>query len=333
MDAHLHLRKGQILKEVAPYSAGVFGAGVIMPNTDPAILDAKSMLSYEKVVERATRGSGFKPLMTIEIREGTTPSMVRIAHEWGAIAGKIYLPDVTHNSEGGVANIMSLFAIFEEMQKLDMVLCLHSEVSGKSVYGLERKTLFLPTLVKITDWFPNLRVVLEHITTKDAVDTVAGLSNRVAATITLHHLYLTNNDVADGKIQPHNFCMPIPKHFRDREALQRASISGNPKFFFGSDSAPHTTATKECALGCAGVYSAPVAIPGVATQFENLVVSDDIRRGVEDFAGNFARKFYNLPEETRRITLRRVPWTVPQIFNSRFIPFLAGKELPWQVVA
>ncbi len=261
--------------------------------------------------------------MTIQITESTTSEIVNIAYHLGAIAGKVYPVSVTTNSGNGVRDFEKLFPVFGKMEKIGMRLLLHGE--KPDMFCLNREKQFLDILIKINKKFPELKIVLEHITTKEAVETVKSLKN-VAATITAHHLVLTLDDVVGNLLSPHNFCKPIAKFPKDRVALFEAATSGNPKFFFGSDSAPHLKERKECSSGCAGIFSAPVAIPLLAEIFEK----EGRLNKLENFVSKFGAVFYDLPLNKERIMLVKEDWIIPQDYRD-IVPFMAGKKLSWQV--
>jgi len=240
------------------------------------------------------------------------------------LAAKLYPAGVTTNSSDGVQDITSLYSVFEEMQRVDMVLSIHGELPG--AFCLDREDAFLPTLERIATAFPSLRIVLEHITSKRAVEAIRSLRVGVVATITVHHLVLTLDDVVGDLIQPHHFCKPIPKTPADRAALVDAATSGDCRFFLGTDSAPHKNRNKAGDYGAAGVFSAPVALPLLVQCFEQY---DQLDR-IEAFCSRYGRGFYGLDATSRLITLRREKWTVPKSFGG-LTPFWAGKDLSWQI--
>jgi len=330
-DMHLHLRQDEVLRVVLPHTTRQFGRALIMPNTKPAILTATDVDRYRREILAASADPNFEPLMTIQILESTTREIVREAYVHGATAGKVYPDGVTTNSEGGVTDFSSLYPALEEMEKTGMVLCLHGEVPGKDVFCLDREAQFLTTLEQLASDFPALKIVLEHVTTNEAVKIIETLPSNVAATITVHHLFLTLNDVVGGFIQPHHFCKPIAKRPDDREALLKAAMSGNPKFFLGTDSAPHTVESKECSGGCAGIFTAPVALPLLASLFEQ---HGSLHR-LEGFTSTFGCSFYGLPQNERRITLKKQNWNVPHCIKGEekieVVPFMSGETISWQV--
>lgn len=322
-DWHLHVRRGEILRAVLPHSARLFGRALIMPNTNPPILTAQDVEGYRSEIS-STNTWPFEPLMTVKIVQDTTPSIVRAALEAGAIAGKLYPEGVTTGAAVGVRDTRKLWPTFAAMEEVGMVLCLHGELPKAEV--LRREVEFLPTLIDIVKSFPGLRIVLEHLSTAEAVETVASLDN-VAATITAHHLVLTLDDVlSDSGLRPHHFCKPVAKSKHDRHVLAEAATSGNPKFFFGSDSAPHPRELKESGRAPAGIFSAPVALPILAEVFERRKALNRL----EDFTSTHGAAFYGLPLNRTSVRLVSIPWTVPDAY-AQFIPFRGGARMEWQV--
>ena len=341
-DFHLHLRSGELLKEVLFFSARQFDWAVVMPNTrpQPILTGADARRYYQEIIDAAQSLDcagfpSFKPLMTIQITPNTAPETIKRAAESGTLIGKIYPLGITTNSDNGVLNFQKLYPVFEEMQKLDMVLSLHGESPDNSTQGIEREEVFLHTLRTLVRYFPRLRIVLEHITTRAAVECISTMSAKVAATITAHHLLLTLDDVigyspeSRGLMQPHNFCKPIAKTVYDRSALRTAVRNGNPKFFFGSDSAPHPKENKECAFCCAGVFTSPVALPLLAQLLEYLGCLERLQGFVSDFGARFYRRPPN--EGTLRLVKKRVagPLTmrIGRSIYGRPEHFLASQRL------
>lgn len=332
-DMHCHFRVGPLLKEVLPFTARYAGRGIAMPNTRPrAILNGDDVVRYRDEINRALDEMPvrhpFEPLMTIEVRDNTTPEMVVEAKHAGAVAGKVYPLGVTTNSDEGLRDFggAGILETFHAMQDNGMLLLIHGELDCERTLVTKREEVFLPTLLNLAGKLPDLRIVLEHISTKVAVDRVMQLSKNVAATITAHHLCLTLNDVIGYGIQPHHGCMPMPKDFDDRDALVGAAISGNPKFFLGSDTAPHPRDKKECAKGACGVYTAPVLPQVLAGVFEN---AGSLYR-LEDFTSRFGAEFYGLPLNNGTIVLAKTEWMVPEQIGS-VVPFRAGTKLQWQL--
>jgi len=317
-----------MLGPAVDHSALHFGRVLVMPNLTPPVKTGEEAFKYREDILALRREQGFpksfEPLMTIKITGDTTPEIVREAHARCAIAGKLYPEGVTTNSEDGVRDLFALAPVFKAMEDVGMVLSLHGETPG--VFCMDREIAFLSTFGAIAMQFPKLRIVLEHITTQQAVKTVKGLPNNVAATITVHHLVLTLDDVVGGMLNPHNFCKPIAKSPDDREVLREAAISGNPKFFLGTDSAPHVRAKKECASGCAGVYTAPVAMPILAQVFEE----ENALGMLADFTSTFGAKFYRLPTPLGKLRLEKGdPWVIPDCYGD-IVPLWAGREINWR---
>jgi dihydroorotase len=327
-DFHLHLRERGDLHYTVPHTAPFYGRALVMPNLKKPILTWLDAVTYHEQILAAAKPhpyARFTPLMTIQIVDATTPEMIRDAATAGVIAGKLYPAGVTTNSENGVRRIEELWPVFQEMAEVGMVLCLHGERPESP--SLLREVLFLETLRNISKGIPGLRIVLEHLSTLAAVRAVEALPANVAATITAHHLLLTLDDVIGDKLSPHHFCKPIPKSLDDRKALIKAATSGNPKFFFGSDSAPHKIGAKHCASGCAGVFSSPVAIPLLAQIFE----THGALARLEGFTSKFGAGFYKLVPNTAFLRLIKKDWKVPDQLPLDYIPFMAGQTLSWQV--
>ncbi len=332
-DMHCHFRIGPLLAEVLPFTAQYAGRGIAMPNTRPrAILNENDVTWYRGEIMRVLDGLPnwpyFEPLMTIEIRDNTTPKIIMEAWRAGAVAGKVYPLGVTTNSNEGLRDFFSkkIAETFQAIQDVGMLLLIHGELDQERTLVTEREEVFLPTFLKLTETFPNLKIVFEHVSTKATVKTVKQLGENVAATITAHHLCLTLNNVIGHGIQPHHCCMPIPKGFDDRDALIKAATSGNPKFFLGSDTAPHTREKKECAKGACGVFTAPILPQLLAEIFEKAGRLDRL----EDFTSHFGAKFYGLPLHNGNITLVKKEWVVPEQTGS-VVPFRAGTKLQWQL--
>ncbi|MFH1631615.1 MAG: dihydroorotase [bacterium] len=332
-DFHVHLRRDERMPVALPHSWH-FGRLLVMPNTTPPILnwhDATLYVSELCIVRKEEVDDEKWPfLMTIKATQGMTWPTVKRAHERGVTALKFY-PDtpgedsVTTGSKGGVCDFFSdnLLAVYNVAQRCGLVCSFHGELADPTVHPRDRERLFLTTLIKIHEMFPRLRIVLEHVSCKEAVELIASMPNNVAATITAHHLFITEEDNVD----PHNRCMPTAKTREDRAAIRQAAFSGNPSFFFGSDSAPHWRAAKEntdkVASGC---FTAPVAISLLATIFET---SDHIDR-LEDFVSAFGAGFYGFRPNKDTITLVREPWIVPDEYEG-IVPFWHGQEIPWKV--
>lgn len=295
-----------------------------MPNLTPPILTAADIYEYATEIRKALPNSTFKPLMTFKIVDSTTPKILSELKKVGAVAGKLYPEGVTTNSDDGVKDIPALYPVFAEMEKLGLVLCLHGEMP--EVFCLDREEAFLPVFEAIANKFPKLKIVLEHITTAAAVEKIQSFPDNVAATITVHHLELTLDEVIGEKIRPHNFCKPIAKRPQDQEALLAAATSGNPKYFLGTDSAPHLAETKECAAGCAGVYTAPIMLPLLVEIFEDAGRLEKL----EDFTSRFGAQFYGLALNQETVTLIKESWVIPDRYGP-IVPYKSGLTLHWKL--
>lgn len=334
-DLHCHFRLNPLLTKILPYTASYAGRAIVMPNTRPrAILNANDVFWYrteiEDALDRLPERPDFQPIMTIEIRDNTTPKIVRDAKRAGAVAGKVYPLGVTTNSDEGLRNPLSykISETFRAMEDLGMPLLLHGEIDKERVLVTRREEAFLPILLRMVAKLPDLKIVLEHVSTKTAVNLVGALGKNIAATITAHHLYLTLNDVIGHGLRPHNACMPMPKDFEDRDALLEAATSGSPKFFLGSDSAPHLRAKKECAIGACGVFSAPILPSLLVEIFEKKGKLDCL----ENFTSRFGAEFHGWPLNQNSFTLIKKEWQVPENCHG-VVPFLAGKKLAWKMLA
>ena len=321
-DFHLHLRNRAVLHTVAPFTDKQFARAIIMPNTKIPVLTSDDVRAYRAEIFGAC--GNLEPLMTIKITPKTTAQMVREAKKVGAVAGKIFPEGVTTGAEDGVVDVRDIYSVLEELQKQEMLALWHGEQPG--AFCLDREDKFLPVFDQVVSKFPGLRMVLEHLTTANAVQAVLDWPDTVAATITVHHLFITLDDVIGDKAEPHNFCKPVAKRPEDRDALQQAAMSGNPKFFFGSDSAPHTILNKECAEGMAGVFTAPVAMPLLATLFEECGELNML----EGFVSCFGAQHYGLPQNEGTLMLIKETWKVPMEYDG-IRPFFAGKDIPWKV--
>jgi dihydroorotase len=337
-DFHLHLRDGDLLAAVLPSSSAVFGRGLVMPNIEPPVLTGDDAERYRKQVvgaRPATDAERFEPLMTIKIVASTTRRVVDEARAAGVVAGKLYPEGVTTNSADGVRDVMALGEVFQAMSVAGMVLCLHGETPD--TFCLDREGRFVDEVLPyLAGTFPDLRIVLEHVSTAAAVAWIraqpastgrrTGRRTGVAATVTVHHLLLTLDDVVGGMLSPHHFCKPVAKRPEDRAAIVAAATSGDPRFFLGTDSAPHLRGAKECAQGCAGVFTAPVALPLLAELFDDRGVLDRL----DDFCSGFGADFYGLPRNEGTVRLVREPWVVPDELAG-IVPLRAGATLPWRV--
>ncbi len=331
-DWHLHVRKGEIMKTVIAHTAKQFARAIIMPNLNPPVTTVAEALEYHSEICHAVPAeSNFKPLMTLYLTPTTTIAEVKKAAASEHIyAFKLYPAGVTTNSDAGVNDLKSIYPILEAMQQVDIPLLIHGEVTDNNCDIFDREKVFIASsLADIVNTFPDLRIVVEHITTQEAVDFVLSASNKVAATITPQHLMFNRNAILAGGIRPHHYCLPILKRERHRLALVKAAISGNPKFFLGTDSAPHLTGAKENSCGCAGCYSAYGALELYAEVFEKENALDKL----EGFASFFGADFYQLPRNSKTVTLQKQAWTVPSSYfvnNETITPLKANEVLLWK---
>lgn len=332
-DWHLHLRDGELLKDIVPHTAARFGRAIVMPNLKPPVTTLKQALEYrERILAAVPRGAAFEPLMTLYLTEATTPDEVRRAKADGRVhAVKFYPAGATTNADAGVRDILKCQAVLETMSDIGLPLLVHGEVTDPAVDVFDRETAFIDgVLAPLVQRLPGLKLVFEHITTKTAVDFVLSASDRVAATLTPQHLLHNRNALFKGGIRPHYYCLPVLKRERDREALVRAAVSGNPKFFLGTDSAPHARHLKETACGCAGIYSAHAGIELYAEVFE---AAGALAR-LEAFASHHGADFYGLPRNQDKISLKKQSWTPPASYAfgaDTLVPFRAGEEVQWSL--
>lgn len=331
-DWHVHLRDGDMLRHVVGYTAEHFGRALVMPNLKgaDAILTVSQAQAYAGRIKKALPKNAILDLaMTIKIGPQTKPEIIYDAKAGGVIAGKLYPDGVTTNSEGGVRNFRGLWPIFETMQKTGLVLSIHGETPAADIDCIDAEEVFVGEILsQIHADFPGLAIVLEHITTKMAVDFINACDGRIAATITPHHLEWTMNDVRRGTFKPHRHCLPEAKRFRDRDALRQAAMGGNPRFFLGTDSAPHAKHTKECAECCAGVFNAPVTIAALASLFSKLGKLESL----EGFCSRAGASFYGFSQNAAKLELAKQSWTVPDEYPGSIVPFLAGQTLDWKVI-
>ena len=332
-DWHLHLRDGQAMASVLEDTARRFARAIVMPNLQPPVRTTQQALHYrERILGELPEGSSFEPLMTLYLTDDTPPEEIGRAKLSGRVHGvKLYPAGATTHSDAGVTRISRCFLTLEKMEQLGLPLLIHGEVTDPMVDVFDREKAFVDEVLgPIVDRFSSLKVVLEHVTTRDAVQYVEVTGPNVAATITPQHLLLNRNALFLGGIRPHHYCLPVLKREEHREALVEAAISGNPKFFLGTDSAPHSRVTKEAACGCAGVYSAHAAIELYATAFEEAGAIDKL----EGFASHFGADFYGLPRNQDTITLLRQEWTVPKTLRfggEELVPLRAGETIPWKL--
>jgi dihydroorotase len=334
-DWHLHLRDGEQMRAVLPDTARGFGRAIVMPNLRPPVVTTGMALAYrERILAALPPGMRFEPLMTLYLTDNTAPSEIIAARKNGGIHGVKYYPaGATTNSDAGVSDIAKCYVTLETMERTDIPLLVHGEVTDPEVDVFDKEKVFLErVLIPITQRFPQLRIVFEHITTREAVEFVKGASGNIAATITAHHLLLSRNALFQGGIRPHHYCLPILKREVHRRELVEAATSGNPKFFLGTDSAPHSRSAKENACGCAGIYTARAAIELYAEVFEHAGALDKL----EAFASFHGADFYKLPRNTGSIKLKKESWIMPEqleFAGETLIPLRAGEHLAWKLIS
>lgn len=334
-DWHIHLRSGQVLKNTVNDAAEQFARAIVMPNLVPPVTSVEMADKYRNdIIKEVPADHDFMPLMTLYLTDHTTAQDIDAAMKTDYVkACKLYPAGATTNSDSGLTDITLAYPVFEAMQKHGMPLLIHGEVTDSDIDIFDRERVFIDrVLTPLTKKFPQLKIVLEHITTSDAVDFVNNSGPNIAATITAHHLLNNRNDMLVGGIRPHLFCLPILKRQQHQEALIKAATSGSPQFFLGTDSAPHAKHMKESSCGCAGCYTAYAAIELYTEAFEKADALDKLN----DFAGHYGADFYGLPRNKASITLVKQHWTVPDqlIFGDDIvIPFRAGEKLSWKVVA
>ncbi|WP_295390250.1 dihydroorotase [uncultured Thiodictyon sp.] len=334
-DWHLHLRDGAAMASVIGHSARQFARAIIMPNLRPPVTTTVAALAYRERLRAALpAGHGFEPLMTLYLTDQTTAAEIATARTSGAVAAcKLYPAGATTNSQDGVTDLERLGPVFAAMGEQGLALLVHGEVTDPDVDIFDREDRFIDErLAPLVERFPGLRVVFEHVTTTAAVAFVRGGPATLAATITPHHLLYNRNAMLVGGIRPHLYCLPVLKRERHRLALVEAAVSGHPRFFLGTDSAPHPVEGKECGCGCAGAFSAHAALEFYAQAFAQADALDRL----EGFASHFGADFYGLPRNTARVTLRREPWEIPPDYPlgpTRVIPMGAGTRLDWRLLA
>jgi len=334
-DWHLHLRQGEVMSSVVGMTAKQMGRAIVMPNLSPPVRNAHEALSYRnEIVCSLPKGSGFNPLMTLYLTDKTTKqNIIEAGNNEHVYAVKLYPAGATTNSESGVTSVLGVYPVIEQMQKEGVPLLVHGEVTHADIDVFDREKVFIETvLAPLLKNFPKLKVVLEHITTKEAVDFISGSSDNVAATITAHHLLANRNHMLVGGIKPHYYCLPVLKRKSPhQEALIAAATSGSAKFFLGTDSAPHDKYQKESACGCAGVFSAHAAIELYAEVFDRANKIEML----EGFASHHGPDFYGLKRNTESITLEKNSWIVPESYklaNSEIVPFFGGRSLSWRLL-
>jgi dihydroorotase len=332
-DWHLHLRDGAALGVTVPATAHVFARAIVMPNLVPPVTTVAEAEAYRgRILEAVPRGVAFEPLMTLYLTSRTSADEVRRAADSGLVVGcKLYPAGATTNSDAGVSDIAAIHPVLDAMQEARLPLLVHGEAVDPAIDVFDREKVFIDHhLAPLCARFADLPVVFEHVTTADAVQFVEGARAGVAATLTPHHLLMNRNDLFARGLQPHNYCLPVLKRRPHQEALRQAAIGGNPRFFLGTDSAPHARSAKEAAGGCAGCYSAPAALSLYAQVFDELGALDRL----EAFASFFGADFYGRPRNTDTITLRRETWKVPDALDyphpGGIVPYWAGRELAWR---
>ena len=333
-DWHLHVRDGEPLHTVVPHTAAQFARAIIMPNLRPPVTTAQQALDYKARIQAAVpAGVAFEPLMTLYLTDNLAPEEIARARAAGVVAAKLYPAGATTNSDAGVTSLKKIYPVLEAMQRAGMLLLVHGEVTSSDIDLFDREAVFIDTqLIPLRRDFPELKIVFEHITTREAAQYVHGSDAFTAATVTAHHLLYNRNAIFVGGVRPHYYCLPVLKRETHRLALVEAATSGSSKFFLGTDSAPHPAHLKEHASGCAGCYTAHAAIEMYAEAFDNAGALDKL----EGFASFHGPDFYKLPRNSGTITLRRESWTPPDSFafgEAELKPLRAGEALPWRLVA
>lgn len=332
-DWHIHLRDDDMLKTVLPYTSAVNGRAIVMPNLVPPVISVAAGEAYrDRILAALPEGHAFTPLMTCYLTDSLDAEELARGYQSGLFtAAKLYPAHATTNSSHGVTNIASIASVLERMQTLGMPLLVHGEVTDSHIDIFDREARFIETVMEpLRKQFPALKVVMEHITTQDAADYVESANQNLAATITPQHLMFNRNHMLVGGIRPHLYCLPILKRNTHQQALRKVVASGNPRFFLGTDTAPHLSHLKESSCGCAGVFNAPTSLPAYATVFEEL----DALQHFEAFCSENGPRFYGLPLNQDTITLVREPWTVAETIemgSHHLVPFLAGETLNWRV--
>ena len=335
-DWHLHLRQGEAMSSVVDMSAKQMGRAIVMPNLSPPVKTVNQALAYRReIIAALSQSSTFDPLMTLYLTDTTSKQeIIDASNEEHVYAVKLYPAGATTNSESGVTSLLKTYPVLEQMQKEGVPLLIHGEVTHSDIDIFDREAVFIDTILEpLVSMFPELKIVLEHITTKDSVDFVSESKSTIGATITAHHLLANRNHMLVGGIKPHYYCLPVLKRKAPhQDALITAATSGSPKFFLGTDSAPHYQNEKESACGCAGIFSAHAAIELYAEAFEKVNKLDML----EGFASHYGADFYGLKRNREIITLEKRPWIVPKSYsfsNSKVIPFLAEEQLSWRLVS
>ncbi|BCU06233.1 dihydroorotase [Allochromatium tepidum] len=332
-DWHLHLRDGAAMADVVGFSARRFARAIVMPNLKPPVVTTEQALAYRsRILAALPENSGFTPLMTLYLTDRTTPDEIARARDSGVVvACKLYPAGATTNSESGVTDVPRLKPVLEAMRAAAMPLLVHGEVTDEAVDIFDREPVFIERVLRpLIDQVPGLKIVLEHVTTAEAVNFVRSGPETLAATITPHHLLYNRNAILAGGIRPHFYCLPVLKRERHRLALVEAATSGHPRFFLGTDSAPHAVGSKECSCGCAGIFSAHAALEAYAEVFDRAGALDRL----EGFASRHGPDFYGLPRNQERIRLIRASWTLPERYafgDSQVVPMCAGETIGWRI--
>lgn len=333
-DWHIHLRDGTALSRTVNDAARQFGRAIVMPNLIPPVINAEEARRYkQRILSALEQTLDFDPLMVIYLTDNTSAEMIRDARASGIVyAAKWYPAGATTNSDSGVTSLKKIYPALEAMQKENLVLAVHGEVTTSDTDIFDREARFIDeTLQQVARDFPELRIVFEHITTRDAADFVTASADNVAATITAHHLLFNRNQLLAGGIRPHYYCLPVLKRMEHQQALIAAATSGNKKFFLGTDSAPHTKGNKENACGCAGAYTAHTAIELYAEAFERAGALDKL----EAFASFFGADFYQLPRNSEHVTLKKQSWQIPDTLDlggEVLVPLQAGEQISWKLI-
>lgn len=332
-DWHLHLRDGAALAAVLPDTARQFARAIVMPNLTPPVTTTAMAKAYrQRILQALPPDAQFEPLMTLYLTDNTTADEIRTARASGVVHGvKLYPAGATTNSAAGVTDLARCAHTLAAMERCGMPLLVHAEVTDPDVDIFDRERVFIERhMLPLLQQFPALRVVFEHITTRDAVNFVEQAASHVGATVTAHHLLMNRNAMLVGGVKPHHYCLPVLKREEHRQALVRVATSGNPKFFLGTDSAPHARSAKETACGCAGIYTAHAALEFYAEVFEAAAALDRL----EAFASFHGADFYGLPRNTGKVVLRKAPWKVAETLpmaDGELVPLRAGQEIGWKL--
>ncbi|HET9354232.1 MAG TPA: dihydroorotase [Sphingomicrobium sp.] len=326
-DWHVHLRDDEMLSKVAPFTARQFARAIVMPNLAPPVTSAESAAAYRDRITAVT-GPGFTPLMTCYLTDDVDPNELARGYADGVwVAAKLYPAGATTNSASGVTDIRNIYPALERMQDVGMIFCVHGEVTDPDVDVFDREAVFIDrVLTPLVRDFPALKIILEHITTKDAAEFVAAAPANVAATVTPQHLHLNRNALFKGGLRPHAYCLPVVKREEHRLSVRKAAVSGSAKFFLGTDTAPHAREAKESACGCAGIFNAPYALESYAQVFDE----EGALGRLEGFASEHGARFYGLPLNEGSLTMEQVEQQVPETVGG-LVPFHAGEMLRWRL--